>query len=306
VPLKDLRFKPKYQPWNEEEFWSDVYVQAMPRIAAHLYKALCNAAFFCSTRPLLPASDAELWLHAHAENIDQWLAHKSVILKRFQVVNVSGRRMLKHKRVAADWERLRTERETLSEHGKKGNEKRWGTERPPIGKQSPPNSPAIPSKRSEVSEESKQAKIEAGNQIGSEEIMAKEKALHKRLAQTWQEVKGSEGAVCPYPYFQKDAFEDLARMHSSDVIMDAFRLYAQDAPSAEREKYPIDKFMINANDYMLKARPATEPEVAPVDPALKKAQEDLILKLARESTERLEAPGKPRSEMSPEDFLSTE
>lgn len=305
---KDFRFKPDYQPWNEEEFWSDIYVLAMPRSAAHLYKALCNAAFFCSTRPYLPSSDSELWLHAHAEDIGQWLSYKAVILKRFKRITVGGKVLLKHKRVTADWERLRNKRETLSEHGRRGGQatqKLAQSLKPGLSEAQARLDTGLSSKRSEVREVSKLVKLEGNNQVGCEEKMAKEKTLHKRLAQVWQEVKGSEGAHCPYPHFQKEPFEDLARNHPHDVIVDAFRLYAADAPGPDKEKYPIDKFMISASHYMLVARPAVEPVIA-VDPEAVKRQADLIAKLSAEESARNRAPAPERNEGSAEDFLATE
>lgn len=136
--------------------------------------------------------------------------------------------------------------------------------------------------------------------------MAKEKALHRTLAQIWQEVKGSAGAVCPYPHFQKEPFEDLARLHDHDVIAEAFRLYAADAPGADREKYPIDKFMINANDWMLKARPAAEPSAAPVDPEAKRRQDESVRRLLAEDAADMRKTPAPVAEMDPEAFLKGE
>ena len=50
------------------DFWADEAV--LPRhdmvMQRHYYRALLQAAFYCSTRPYLPTSDDELWILADA------------------------------------------------------------------------------------------------------------------------------------------------------------------------------------------------------------------------------------------------
>lgn len=92
------------------------------------------------------------------------------------------------------------------------------------------------------------------------------------LATTWQEVKGSAGAVCPYPRggFQV-SFESLAENHDDEVIIDAFKLWAKDVGDPDRISFPIEEFMKEAASYMLKARPPVAP---PEDPEAAKKREE--------------------------------
>jgi len=89
--------------------------------------------------------------------------------------------------------------------------------------------------------------------------MARERKLLKVLARIWHEVKGTEGAYCPYPFWEKDSFEDLACTTPQDVIVDAFELWTKDARGPEIEKHPIDSFMKCAAEYLLKVRPRQHP-----------------------------------------------
>lgn len=135
--------------------------------------------------------------------------------------------------------------------------------------------------------------------------MAKEKTLHKKLARIWQEEKHTEGALCPYPHFQREAFEDMARTTAHDAIEDAFRLFAKDARGADEEKYPIDTFSQtkNAGRYLALARPEQTPLV---DEKLIKADKELEARLLKAEADANHAPALVRNEMSAEDFLKGE
>lgn len=247
--MTDLRFKPDYQPWNEEEFWADIHVQCMPWVAAHLYKSLCNAAFFCSTRPLLPAIDSELWLHARAENLEQWLLYKPMIIKRFKVVLVGGKRMLKHKRITADWEHLRDARKKHSTDGINGNKKRWGKGSPAIPPQSPGDRQPIASKGSEVSEVS---------QVSKEELAMSISFLG--FVKVWQEHHG-ESATCPEPintekFKTKTKWKELISNHTHTLLLAAFEVWAKEqAAEGNTTRYPISEFMRVSSDYMRMIKP---------------------------------------------------
>jgi len=67
-----------------------------------MYRALCQVARYCETRPYLPDDDNELYILADADSIDQWKANREAILVKFQKVTVDGKPMLAHKRVLAD------------------------------------------------------------------------------------------------------------------------------------------------------------------------------------------------------------
>lgn len=72
----------------------------------HLYRALLQAAFYCSTRPYLPTSDDELWILADAGNKDNWLENKAAIMAKFQLAKVKGVELWAHKRLMRDWIKL--------------------------------------------------------------------------------------------------------------------------------------------------------------------------------------------------------
>lgn len=109
--------KPLYQPWNEEEFQSDVFVRGMNCVQRWMYRSLLQASFFHSTRPYLPNDDRVLWVLAGCESRVQWEANKEVILERFTPVpDVEG--MIENKRVTSDWRNLLAIREEMAEKGR--------------------------------------------------------------------------------------------------------------------------------------------------------------------------------------------
>jgi hypothetical protein len=118
--LNEAKRKPLYQPWNEEAFRADLHVGAMAPVQRWMYRTLCQASFFCSTRPYLPDDDAELWLLAGCESPKQWERNKEVVRSRFTPVEVAGVRLLSQKRILADWNRIEVKREALAEAGRKG------------------------------------------------------------------------------------------------------------------------------------------------------------------------------------------
>src|ERR1039458_10081733 len=64
-------YQPPYQFWHEPDFWADECVsRGMTFMQRHFYRALLQAAFYCSTRPYLPTSDDELWKLADAGTKD--------------------------------------------------------------------------------------------------------------------------------------------------------------------------------------------------------------------------------------------
>jgi len=109
--------KPLYQPWNEEEFLSDVRVRGLTYVQRWMYRTLLQAAFFHSTRPYLPNDDRILWVLAGCESLEQWRANKEEILELFTLSNDS--KLLGNKRVIEDWQRLEESREKMAELGRK-------------------------------------------------------------------------------------------------------------------------------------------------------------------------------------------
>ena len=112
--------KPLYQPWSEEEFCADLFVQHMTPLQRWMYRTLLQAAFFCSTRPYLPDDDALLWMLAGCESRQQWEANMEMVRGRFEAVEQRGQRLLVQKRIVADWKRLQDRRRELSEQGRRG------------------------------------------------------------------------------------------------------------------------------------------------------------------------------------------
>ena len=109
-----------YQPWNEEEFQSDLFVRKMNRFEKWIYRTLLQAMFFHTTRPYLPKDDRILWMLAECVDLKEWNKHKTRILDRFYVVEIEGEEMLAHKRVLKDWQRILDKREALAERGRSG------------------------------------------------------------------------------------------------------------------------------------------------------------------------------------------
>jgi uncharacterized protein YdaU (DUF1376 family) len=109
--------KPLYQPWNEEEFLSDVRVRGLTCVQRWMYRTLLQAAFFHSTRPYLPNDDRILWVLAGCESLEQWRANRDSVLELFTFSHDS--KLLGNKRVIEDWQRLEESREKMAELGRK-------------------------------------------------------------------------------------------------------------------------------------------------------------------------------------------
>jgi hypothetical protein len=95
-----------YQPWRNEAFLADEYVQAMSPIQRWIYRTLLQAEFTCSERPYLPDNDVRLWALAGCESRRQWDDNKEVVRARFVPVVIKGVHLLGHKKVLEDWSRI--------------------------------------------------------------------------------------------------------------------------------------------------------------------------------------------------------
>jgi hypothetical protein len=105
--LNGQEYQPPYQFWHEPDFWADECVsRGMTFMQRHLYRALLQAAFYCSTRPYLPISDHELWKLADAGSLENWIQNKDAILIKFQKTTVRSVEVLSHKRLMRDWIKL--------------------------------------------------------------------------------------------------------------------------------------------------------------------------------------------------------
>lgn len=120
----DERSKAKYQPWDQEQFSADIKVRKMTSVQRWIYKSLLQEAFVCSARPNLPSDDNELWMLSDCDSLEQWLENKEPIVRMFDLVEINGTKVLYHKRLNADWERVLEIREARAEAGRKGAEAR--------------------------------------------------------------------------------------------------------------------------------------------------------------------------------------
>lgn len=109
--------KPKFQPWNEEEFQADIYVRGMTALQRWMYRTLLQATFFDTHRPYLPVDDELLWILAGCESQEQWDENKAKVLRRFTAVD--GRPdLMQNKRVVSDWENWQNSSDAQAEKGR--------------------------------------------------------------------------------------------------------------------------------------------------------------------------------------------
>lgn len=117
------RTKPKFQPWNDEEFCSDVHVRSMSALPRWMFRSLLQSSFYCTSRPYLPNDDQILWVLAGCDSLQQWLENKEVVLRRFSPVE-DHPELLEHKRVSQDWSTVMISRERFSKMGEKSAQAR--------------------------------------------------------------------------------------------------------------------------------------------------------------------------------------
>jgi hypothetical protein len=153
--------KALYQPWREEAFRADEYVQALAPIERWMLRALLQAAFACSQRPYLPDNDARLWVLAGCESRVQWDQHSSAVRSLFTPIELDGQKLLSQKKLVEDWDRMNRVRSARAEAGRKGGSSKSHAnnhqdgdgekEKQTEAKQSEPTEPNQPN-RSEVTE----------------------------------------------------------------------------------------------------------------------------------------------------------
>jgi hypothetical protein len=112
--------KALYQPWREEAFRADEYVQALTPVEKWMLRALLQAAFVCSQRPYLPDDDGRLWILAGCESREQWDQHKAAVRSMFTPVERNGERLLSQKKLIEDWDRIHEAHTARVEAGRKG------------------------------------------------------------------------------------------------------------------------------------------------------------------------------------------
>lgn len=236
--------KPKFQPWNHEEFLADRHVRAMTYIQRWMYCFLLHESFYSDERPYLPDDDNVLWALAGCKSKAQWTENMVAVRAMFVSIIVKGKRLLQHKRVSADWKTYSEEQKAKSDAAKKTNEKRWGKgDKKAIAKQSLSDSSAI-AREVKLNE----AKLSEGNVIPvaclSEEQMAAEKRIRKLLAAAWQEIKKGNtlDIPAPHPAF-KDRWAGIVDQCAADAIEGVFRLWAVEEGDGHDPK-PLHAFII--------------------------------------------------------------
>lgn len=223
--------KPLYQPWNEEEFQSDVFVRGMTALQRWMYRSLLQASFFHTTRPFLPNDDRILWVLAGCENRQQWLDNKSEILERFTAVDGQPN-LLENKRVTADWNKLRDFRDKMSELGSKGGQAAAEKRAPAVlfsGGQAHATAHAQASEvkvsEGKVSEEKKS---EGNNTTAEEEVLqpsAKGKGDWSNIRRPYRHVFGKKPDSARF----KHKYEQACLEYGEDVVIACFESWAATA-----------------------------------------------------------------------------
>ncbi len=140
----DLRpgeeYEPDYLCWHERDFMGDRVVVRMSPLQRLMYRALLQAAPYCSTRPYLPDDADELVYLADAPDLDAWRSNSAAILKKFYRVEFEGVGYWAHKRILADYRQMieadakrkrewEAKKEARSASASKAGNKRWEKER---------------------------------------------------------------------------------------------------------------------------------------------------------------------------------
>lgn len=115
--MAEQRYRPEYICWHENDFMADLYVSR--RLTPHqrlMYRSLCQAAMFCSTRPYLPDDDEQLAWLADADSVEHWQANKDAVMKKFFKTEHGWG----HKRILSDWEKINSTVAARREAGRKG------------------------------------------------------------------------------------------------------------------------------------------------------------------------------------------
>lgn len=94
-------YKPKFIMWHERDFREDRTVQRMTPHQRAMYRNLLMECYYGDERPFLTSDDNLLWIFAEADNLEDWIANKPLIMSKFKV-NDGG--LLSNKRVLLEWD----------------------------------------------------------------------------------------------------------------------------------------------------------------------------------------------------------
>jgi hypothetical protein len=144
--------KALYQPWREDAFRADEYVQALAPAEKWMLRTLLQAAFVCSQRPYLPDDDTRLWVLAGCDSRSQWDQHSASVRSLFTPIEIDGQRLLSQKKLVEDWDRMSKVRSARAEAGRKGGLAKSETQAVDEEKENRKEAKQTEEKRSEVRE----------------------------------------------------------------------------------------------------------------------------------------------------------
>jgi uncharacterized protein YdaU (DUF1376 family) len=135
-------------------FRGDVCVQSMKAIERWMYMSLLHQCFYYTTRPYLPDDDRMLWRLAGCDDPQQWIENKDEVLSMFYKTEIDGVKLLAHKRVIEDYERVMNKRQEMHDRAVRGGRvsaqaRGQAQVEPKLNSSSTPAEPN-PTKRSEV------------------------------------------------------------------------------------------------------------------------------------------------------------
>lgn len=246
--------KPKYFPWNEEEFFADSCVRLMTPKQRWMYRTLLQQSFFVTSRPRLPVDDSELWTLAGCETKKEWARNKAKVLAKFTVVEIDGVKYLENKRVIRDWDVLLEARERMVEMGKRSAEVRRTFNHGSTAVQPTLNLGATARSTREV--KVSKEKVSEVNEGGQDEpLTGEEMAFNQNIANIAAEIlKFTKGLTT----HEKGELKLLARAYGTDRVETDFEAWARENRGGNIQ-YPISLYLKKASA-RLESEP--EPEIA--------------------------------------------
>lgn len=254
----DDQSKGNYQPWNHEVFMADRHVRKMKSHTRKSYAMLLHEMFFCTTRPYLPDNDQDLYAYADCDSIEEWLGMKDEILRMFEKVTLNGARMLYHKRVAEDWDRMVDAREKRIQKAKiagtisgiKRRAKHLIQEQEELNR-TKSNSEFAESNSTEPSKSKRELKQESKEEENPVFGFEEQEHLHgdemnavKQITLLCKSLTGSYADMSPLNTAKMKALEVE---HKGSAVVNIFTLWAKDHKNDELKR-PITAFLSEADE----------------------------------------------------------
>jgi uncharacterized protein YdaU (DUF1376 family) len=250
----DERSKAMYQPWDQEQFNADIRVRKMTSMQRWVYKTLLQEAFVCSCRPDLPDDDEVLWMLADCEDLEDWLVYKPAVIKMFEKEEVDGKKILFHRRLRKDWDRLLAKREAKSEGGRKAAEAKRSKKEQPVSttqqnvaeRSTTEENSVISTKGSEVSEVSEVKRSEEKEEIPAEPIFEEDEDTDmnpvREIPRISQRILGIEPRVWPS---ETTRLKELTALHGGTAVTNKFQEWAEDHVGEVGK--PVQEFLLVAS-----------------------------------------------------------